>query len=121
MEGTLANGQSEDPDPYAYDDEDDDDQLTFSKEFVFKFFEFKTFTEATDWIHNWYNKMKHNTTEFTSEFPALVDQATDYRKEKLAKLKTAQQSPDQNNPEQMLQDFPREQLMSQCIIDYGMF
>ena len=29
--------------------------------------------------------MKHNATEFTSDFPALIDSGTDYRSEKLAK------------------------------------
>lgn len=58
--------------------------------------------------------MKHNTTEFTTEFPALIDSGTDYRAEKLAKLQT--------NPEQVdLASLGKSQIMAQCIIDYGSF
>ena len=58
--------------------------------------------------------MKHNTTEFTSEFPALIDSGTDYRKEKLAKLQT--------NPEQAdLDNLGKSQIMAKCIADFGIF
>lgn len=101
------------------DDFEEDEQLLHSKDFVNKFYEFTTYQQATEWILKWYKEMKHNTTEFTNEFPALIDTGTDYRSEKLAKLKAATDDAD-NNPEE-LSKFPKEQLMSQCIVDFGMF
>lgn len=91
-------------------DEDGDnnygEELLYSKEFVNKFYEFKTYQQATGWILKWYKEMKHNTTEFTNEFPALIDCGSDYRLEKLKKLQT--------NPEQPtdLSTFPKDQLMA---------
>jgi len=83
------------------DDDEDEEQLLYSQEFVNKFFEFKNYEQATDWILKWYKEMKHNTTEFTNEFPALIDCGTDYRTEKLNKMKS--------NPEQVnLQNFPKD-------------
>ena len=57
--------------------------------------------------------MKHNTTEFTNEFPSLIDCGTDYRNEKLVKIKS--------NPEEEIASFPKQQLMAKCIVDYGDF
>ena len=60
-------------------DDDDDDQMLHSKEFVNRFYQFATYDEATLWIIKWFKDKKHNTTEFTTEFPALIDSGTDYR------------------------------------------
>lgn len=68
------------------DMEDEDDMLLHSKEFVNKFYQFDSYDQATAWIIKWFKEMKHNTTEFTTEFPALIDSGTDYRTEKLAKM-----------------------------------
>ena len=68
------------------DFDDDDENMLHSKDFVNRFFSFSSYQEATAWINKWFKEMKHNTTEFTTEFPALIDSGTDYRTEKLAKL-----------------------------------
>jgi len=97
------------------DDDDDDDQFLHSKEFVNKFYQFSSYQESTNWIIKWFKELKHNTTEFTTEFPALIDSGTDYRTEKLAKLQT--------NPEQSvdLTNLGKSQIMAQCIVDFGQF
>ena len=70
---------------FMSDEDEDQEELLHNKQFVNKFFSFSTFEEATEWIQKWYKEMKHNATEFTSDFPALIDSGTDYRSEKLTK------------------------------------
>jgi len=64
-----------------FDDDSGEDQVMYNKEFVHQFYQHKNFKEAVAWIVKWFKELKHNTTDFTAEYPALIDCGTDYRKE----------------------------------------
>ena len=46
----------------------------------------KSYKEAADWIFKWFKELKHNPTDFTQEYPALIDSGIAYRKELLTKF-----------------------------------
>ena len=62
----------------SHEQPDDDEQVFYSKDFVNKFFAFESYSQASEWIIEWFRELKHNPTDFTKEFPALVDAGTDY-------------------------------------------
>lgn len=61
----------------------------------------------------WFKEMKHNPTEFTSDWPALMDRGCEYREEL---LKKAQANPE--NADAIVND---DFIMSKCIKNYGVF
>jgi hypothetical protein len=70
---------------YGYGDgsDSDDKQVFYNKEFVNKFFQFHTFEEASNFTAIWFKELKHNPTEFTSDWPAILDKGCSYREELL--------------------------------------
>jgi hypothetical protein len=85
----------------------------YSKSFVNAFFSFKNFAEARVWLGRWFKVLRHNPTEFTADLPALLDRGLEHRAELLAKV--------QADPAAAGTVMGPSPLMSQCILDHGIF
>lgn len=59
--------------------------LTFQFIYLSLVFQFHTFEEASNFIGIWFKELKHNPTEFTQDWPALLDKGCQYREELLKK------------------------------------
>lgn len=106
--------EKDEPTGGGYYDEDEappDDEVLYSKSFINAFFGFKNFSETRVWLGKWFKVLRHNPTEFTSDLPALLEKGLEHRTEVLAKV---QADPDHAKT-------LGSHLMSQCIVDYGMF
>jgi hypothetical protein len=63
------------------DGEDQNQGAFHNVQFVGKFFEFISFEQAADFIYDWIKVKKHNATEFTQDYPALIGSALEFKKE----------------------------------------
>ena len=63
--------------------DDDDAEFFFNKEFVDRIEQTKTFEEAAASIQEWVKVLKHNVTEFSMDFPAVLERAVETREQNL--------------------------------------
>ena len=106
--------KDEQPVGYYEEDQNSDepgDEALYSKSFVNAFFAFQDFEEASAYLTKWFRVLQHNPTEFTSDLPALLDKGLEYRAEILAKIAADPKAATAVG----------KTLMSQCILDFGVF
>lgn len=111
----LALDEKDEQPVQGYYDEDEEDEpgdeALYSKRFVNAFFGFQDIAEAGQFMVRWFRDLKHNPTEFTADLPALLEKGLEYRNDVVAKMA--------ENPN--VAAGLGKTVMSQCIIDYGMF
>ena len=61
----------------------------------------------------WFKEMKHNPTEFTNDWPSLVEKGCEYREDLIRKAQA-----DPENADAIVSD---DYIMSMCIKNYGVF
>ena len=91
------------------DDDKGDEQVFYNKKFIHQFYQFTTYKQAADYIVDWIKVKGNNPTDFTQDFPDLLDKGLEYRDELLEKHK------------ENLETLPNELILAQCITDFGIF